>query len=411
MENSNSFGVHFFIRRNKGKDGKYPVYAKISVNGDKSELSLKIYVSEKHWNDDKGLAKPKDPELIKLNTSLEKVRSKMTQQFQQMELNDERLTALGVKKRYLNIDKPQKSYSLIWLVKEHNTKMKGTLAPGTLKNYETTLEYVEGFLKNNFDGDIYIRHLEYEFIEDLKNYILDNPIKEHDGCTNNGVMKHLERVKKIVKWACKNRWLDINPFQYYSLKFDPTDIKFLTKDQLDKLQNHEFKQPRLELVRDLFLFSCYTGLAYCDLMDAGNEKVKIDAQGRKWLYTRRGKSKIKADIPLLPTALDLINKYNQDPRSTQRRRLFPLVTNQDMNRCLKIIMEILEFDIELTHHVARHTFATLLIMFGVPVTTVQKIMGHTKLTTTMIYVHLLNMQVGDDMQAFWVKLEGSRKAS
>lgn len=413
MQNVNTFGVCFLLRQNKTADdqGRFPIYAKISVNNSKAELGTRVYVKPGHWNKGKGCIKPLTNDLKKQSTHLEKVRAKLTAIFRDMELNDEHLHAVTVKAKYLNRDTPEKKLTLSWLIKEHNNKMVGTLKRGTLKNYDTTLVYIENYLKTpKFNGDILLRHLKYEFIEDLKTYILANPVKEHDPCTNNGVMKHLERLKKIMRWAAKkNKWISESPFEGFELKYDPTDIKFLTKDQLDNLEAYPFTKPRLQLLRHLFIFSCYTGLAYVDLMELGPEDIKTDVQDRMWLYTRREKSQKKADIPVLPPAAALIEKYRSNPLSIERQKIFPYVSNQDVNRILKVIAELLKLPFDLNFHVARHTFATLLIMYGVPVTTVQKIMGHTKLSTTMTYVHLLNGKVAEDMEEFWLQIKKGKR--
>lgn len=172
-------------------------------------------------------------------------------------------------------------------------------------------------------------------------------------------MKHLERLKKVVKWAAKNRWIVNNPFQYFSLKQDPTTIEFLSKDQLDNLERFLFHSPKMQLVRDLFVFSCYTGMAPADMQRLQSHQIYKGIDDLTWLTYSRTKSNRPANVPLLQPAIEIINKYKINKGDVLRDTVFPFVTNKDLNMNLKIISEICELGLSLNFYMARQLLPQL----------------------------------------------------
>ncbi|SEP49443.1 phage integrase SAM-like domain and Arm DNA-binding domain-containing protein [Niastella yeongjuensis] len=260
MTSSGTFGVHFVMRNNKQLNGKSPVYARITVNGTRCELALKEYLSPNDWNSGYGKAWPKNNALKKFNSYLEEVRGKLARHYRELQMQGEALTAAAVKDAYAGIVKEKKvEHSLLWVVSQHNTIMQKVLKKGSMKNYYTTEKYLKVFLSQQLKkDDILLKNLTYEFVTGFEFYIRSSPIKDSDPCTNNGTMKHLERLKKMVAWAVKNEWLDKNPFIGFQLKFKRKDRDFLTDLELSALENQALDNPMLQKVRDLFVFSCYT---------------------------------------------------------------------------------------------------------------------------------------------------------
>lgn len=411
MNNPNTFGVHFTIRKNRPLNGKYPIYARITVNGKRSEIGLKTYIHPNDWNSAKGLAKPKSNENKSLNIDLEIIRSKLTNHYRNLEKEESVITAETVKNAYLGINKIQeRQKTLKELLDLHDKQIVHSLEPGTTKNYKATSKYLHAFLEKTYrSGDVYIKDLDYGFINSFSQFVLTTPIKEGDPCTQNGMMKHMERLKRMVNWAHKMGWIPNHPFIQFQLKFKKSQRQFLTEEELNLLENFQFNNFSLELVCDLFVFSCYTGLAYCDLMDLSPEHIGRDIKGKSFIYTSRLKTDVDVNIPLLKQPISLLGKYKKHPGANTREKCFPFLTNQEVNRSLKIIAEIVGIKKNLTFHIARHTFATLLIMNGVPIETVKALMGHTKITTTMIYTHIANVKVHSDMDKFESKLKSKRR--
>lgn len=361
MQKHDTFGVHFVLRRLPS--GKSYLYARITVNGTKSELATKQEVDPNHWNNARGVAKPKNFELRQLNSLLEEVRGKLIRSYQELRLKDEPVTAELVKKTFLHVDKPVDQKTLLWLVNQHNIIMKGVLSKGTLKNYFTTERYLKGFMKQ-------------------------------------------PRLKKMVNWAVENGWLEKSPFDAFKLKFKYKEREFLVKKEIQSLVDYRPATPTLGLVRDLFLFSCYTGLAYSDLVALKPSNIIEGEDGANWVRTSRVKTDTTVYVPLLKPALALLEVYLNADLPRKYGTIFPIITNQEVNRDLKIIAGICGIEKYLTFHLARHTFATTVtLMNGVPVESISKMLGHTKLSTTMIYAKVTQGKVAMDMAMLQKKLD------
>jgi len=406
MRSSNTFGLHFVLRPTQ-KDS-HAIYVRIVVNGSRCELALKQVIDKNDWNSEKGAARPKTPALKKLNTYLEEVRAKLVSNYQQLDLTGDYLTAEMLKNAYLGKTAAgEEKMTLSRLVAHHNEMMRQTLEPGTMKNYKSTAIYLRNYMNLKYDaGDIYLKDLSYQFISGFDFYVRNNPLKSGDPCTNNGTMKHLERLKKMVTWAYTNEWIEKDPFMAYKLRFKRHEMEFLDKDDLGKIEGRPLENPMLQRVRDLFIFSCYTGLAYIDLVRLRPANIMAGADGIQWIKTSRKKTEIPVNVPLLRPAAAILQKFRADENADKWETLFPKVSNQEMNRSLKLIGEICEIKKPLTFNLARHTFATTVTLLnGVPIETISKLLGHTKLATTMIYTHVMQSKVGLDMSLLQSRLD------
>ncbi|TDH18481.1 site-specific integrase [Segetibacter sp. 3557_3] len=406
MKNNNTFGVHFILRHNRELNGKVPIYLRITVNKTRVELALKRYMQASDWNDVKGCAKPKREEFIFLNTYLEELRSKLVIYYQQLTLREDRVTAADIKDAYLGRYKEKAERTLLWLVGEHNLIMEKVLAKGSIKNYYTTERYLKKFLKERYRGDILLSKLSYSFLTAFEHYIRTTPLKLNDPCTNNGTMKHLERVKKMITWAVNNQWIENAPFDTYKLKYKTAQREALSPEEFQRIENAEFENTTMQKVRELFLFSCYTGLSYVDVMDLKPTDIITGVDGARWLKIYRAKTNIAVDVPLLKPALMLMQQLTSFDGSNPCGTVFPYITNQEVNRTLKMIAEVCGIKRNLTFHLARHTFATTITLCnGVPIETISKMLGHAKLTTTMVYARVVNTKVGMDMALLQCKLD------
>ena len=278
--------------------------------------------------------------------------------------------------------------------------MSESLTYGTLKNYFTTQKYIKLFLtKKRKTQDIYLSQLTFRFLVDFEKFLrLYIPVDHQKKMENNTIMKHIQRLRKMVTLAYKMEWLDKDPF----IKFKPTYIKnereFLREDELQNIIEKEFEIERLTLVKDLFVFSCYTGLSYIDVMNLNEDDIAIGIDGGRWIITNRQKTHNKVKIPILPTAQELIKKYADHLKTKKTKTLFPNISNQKLNSYLKEIADLCKIKKNLTFHIARHTFATTITLSnGVPIETVSKLLGHTKITTTQIYARVIDKKISEDM--------------
>lgn len=403
---NNTFGIAFYLKKQKAtQSGKCPVYARITVNSKRIEISVKRSVEENNWNAGKGMARGSRQEIVRLNEYLQKYRAGVVDCYQELMLQKKLITAELLKEKFTGSD--QSEFTLSKLMEYHNTAQQSILEWGTMKNYMTTQKYILAFLKSHYrTSDKYLSELTYMFITDFEYFLRTQRTKLGEPVlANNGVMKHLERFRKMINLAIRLEWIDRNPFTAYHLKFEKVEREYLTKQELTRIEKKQFSIMRLQLVQDLFIFSCYTGLAYIDTVNLTPANIVTGIDGGYWLVTSRQKTNSAVKVPLLPKALSIIDKYKGHPKSVSEGKLLPTLSNQKLNSYLKEIADLCEITKPLTFHIARHTFATTVTLSnGVPIETVSKMLGHSKLTTTQIYAKVIESKIGDDMSRLREKL-------
>ncbi len=405
MKSQNTFGIQFITRQIK--TDKALIYVRITVDSQRVEISLKRYIHPLEWNAAKGQARGSRKEMAQLNTYLEQIRSRLTECYQELQLKKKLITARGIKSLFLGSDDSQ--YTLTKLVTYHNETMKTVLATGTLKNYGTTEKYILEYLKTKKGtSDIYLSEINYQFIIDFELFLRNHQPADHQKpMQNNGVMKHLERLRKMLTLAIKMELMTKDPFSKYSLHFNKVERGFLTESELQTIENKKFSIERLQITKDLFVFSCYTGLAYIDLMKLTPDKINLGIDKQYWITTKREKTSNPVRVPLLPKALEIIQKYEDHPKVVANGTLLPHISNQKLNGYLKEVADLCEIKKNITFHLARHTFATTITLLnGVPIETVSKMLGHTKISTTQIYAKVVEQKVSQDMLNLQEKLSG-----
>jgi integrase len=218
-------------------------------------------------------------------------------------------------------------------------------------------------------------------------------------------MKHLERFRKMINLAFRLEWISRDPFEKFKLKYNRVEKDFLTVLELAALENKELTLPRLSVVRDIFLFCCYTGLAFVDVMNLKPVNICIGLDGGLWIKTSRQKTTIAVNVPLLNQAQHLIEKYKCNIKANAKGTIFPQLSNQKMNGYLKELAEMCDIYKVLTFHIARHTFATTVTLLnGVPIETVSKLLGHTTMRSTQVYAKVIEQKVSEDMGMLRKKL-------
>jgi integrase len=361
------------------------------------ELSIMSGIKREDRDMGKGMPKQSSDDLIKLSLYLDAIKSKLFTIYLDFKLKGEEVSAESVKNIYLG--KGSSDYTILQLIDNAIEKYKAELAPGSLKNYSATRNYVEAFCKAKYkSGNVLLKFLTYAFIDELKTYILTHPLKPNDPCTNNGCMKHMERVKKIITWAHEMSFIDKNFFASFKVKKKRYESRRLHWGQLNALERKVLQNPMLDLVRDVFVFCCYTGMAPVDLQRLKPYQINAGSDGLTWLTYTRAKSVISANVPLLSAAIAIIEKYRWKKGDLARVTVFPFVTNKDLNFNLKIIGEIYGVEIPLNFYIARHTFATTVTLAqGVPITSIKEMMGHDRIETTMTYARVDSSIIGMDM--------------
>lgn len=410
MRNNSTLTVLIFTRDITYNPEKLTIYTRITVDGKRAEISLKRYTSVNVWDVSKGRVIGTTQKARMLNSYLDEVYVQIMEAHKQLLQEDKWITAQAIKARYLGQDDQHKT--LKELVAYHNANMDSVLKYGTMKNYYSTERYLHKFINDKFKTpDVYLKQLNYRFIVDFEQYILRyRPEKARRTCSNNGAMKHLERLMKMTNLAVKLEWLDKDPFHQYRLKFQKHNRSYLSERELALIEETIFNGIGYEKVRNVFLFSCYTGLSYVDVKELLQKHLLLGIDGNYWLHTKRVKTDEIVKIPLLAKAKAIIEKYAEEMKRSPDGNLLPVFSNQKVNSYLKVITKACGIHKRITFHSARHTFATTVTLSnGVPIETVSKMLGHAKLTTTQIYARVLEKKVGEDMQNLMNLFEAKKK--
>lgn len=406
MKAINTFSVHFNLKTQKEKEGKAPVYAAIKVNGEKTTLALKQSVTTRCWDIRKGMGKATTAEGRELNIYLEEVRQVLSECYRELQLRRRVISADAVKNAFLRNGDDE--HTLDEIADYHNETSKGVLAQATMKNYYTTQKYLREFVSGGLKRKtFYLSELNYKFIQDFEVFLRNHqPVDHQKPLTTNGIMKHLERFKKMVNLACRIERLYRDPFEKYQLRFDRVEKDFLTADELAALEQKDTLLPRLSVVRDIFVFACYTGLAFVDVMELTPNDLVKGQDGGLWVKTCRQKTTIPVNVPVLHEPERILTKYQENIRAVANGTIFPKISNQKMNSYLKELAEICGISKVLTFHMARHTFATTVTLVnGVPIETVSKLLGHTSMRSTQVYAKVIDRRVSEDMAVLKGKLK------
>lgn len=398
MKTKSTFTVIFFTRKSRSNPDLLTIYARITVDGKRSEISLKRSIAAIQWDANNNRVRGNTAKIRVLNAYLDQVYTKLLQCHKELLEEDKIISSETIKSRYLGED--DKSKTLKELIKYHNDNMIHILKSGTMKNYYTTERYLQQFLKKKIRAnDIYLKQLNFKFITDFEQYLRTYKNKKKQlMLSNNGVMKHLERFKKMINLAIKLEWMDKSPFSQFQLKYNKYDRQYLNERELSLLENTEFKSERLQKIKDCFVFSCYTGLSYIDVKELTTNNIVKGIDNNYWIYTNREKTEEPVRIPILPKAMVILEKYDAFKETYFTTNVLPISSNQKTNTYLKEIVKSCGIYKNVSFHVARHTFATTVTLSnGVPIETVSKLLGHTKLSTTQIYARVIETKISEDI--------------
>ncbi|MCF6295996.1 MAG: site-specific integrase [Flavobacteriaceae bacterium] len=408
MRTSNTFAILFWIHTSRAKNNQTRIYVRITVNGKRVNISLKYKVDVRNWDAKRQRAKGNSEIARALNQYLGQVHSQIVQHYQDLKFKGHLITVELIKAEYLG--ESDNSKTLQNLMEYHSQKTEKTLAIGTLRNFKVTQGYINKYLNNILNTtDVYLKELNYKFICDFANFLHCYWPKGHPkAMSNNTVMKHIQRFRKIATLGYHIEWIDRDPFVRWKPTYEKRERPYLTDNELSNIETYFLPIARLERVRDLFIFSCYTGIAYIDIMNLTNDNILKGIDGNDWIFTNRQKTKSPVKVPLLAKAQELIHKYQNHPMTLVTETLFPVITNEKVNLYLKEIAEACGLKKNLTFHMARHTFATTVTLSnGVPIETVSKLLGHSKIASTQVYARVVERKVSEDMQILRDKMNSS----
>jgi site-specific recombinase XerD len=403
----NPISILFYLKRVKvNAQGLAPIFQRITINGRRLENSTGKFVEPDKWHSEMSKMKGTSEEARSINGHLDNLKSKILNVEKSLIKKDIPVNFESFKNELSG--KKERERMLIPIFQEHNRKIKELVgqeyAPGTLERYETSLKHTKNFLLWKYNlTDINIEKIDHAFVMEYEFYL-----RSERKCANNTAVKYIKNFHKIINQCLSNGWLNKDPFSNYKAKVKEVVRDFLSEAEIEQMINKEFVTDRLEIVRDIFVFSCFTGLAYIDVKQLTLDNISLGIDGDKWIFKNRQKTDTASKIPLLPMAQEIIDKYTEHPVCKNEKRLLPILTNQKMNAYLKEIADVCGIKKDLTFHIARHTFATTITLSnGVPLETVSKMLGHTSLKTTQHYAKILDKKISEDMMILKSKFKKS----
>lgn len=395
--------ITFLLARNRlNQAGRCSIRCRITYLQKRYEFATGLFLNPSYWYSKQQLAKPPNTENTFINNELSLIKNKINQAFLLLQIQESSFTAEDIYYQFKG--KPQiRNKSVVEYYNEYLIMYKKLVGIevklSTWNKFNYILNDVKDFIKSKFSQkDILLKDLEYSFIIDFEYYLKTE--KQQKQVTIN---KALQRLKKVVKSAVINKHLDSFPFEEHKAKRVVTNVVYLTAEELEKLENHQFSQPRLEQVKDMFIFCCYTGLAYNEMSKLEQKHIVVGFDSNKWIQMIREKTSKLISVPLLPKSTTIIEKYiNEDSL-----HILPRISNQKFNSYLKEISEIVGIEKNLTHHIARKTFATTVLLYNdVPMEIVSELLGHSQMSTTQAhYGKIVQKKVSDHISLLSEKLK------
>ena len=396
----NSFSVLFFLKKTKLlKNGEASVCMRITVNNVRSETNIRKSITPSLWNQAKECSRGKDRKSNDLNKFIEEARIKLYNIHAELKKESLPITATILRDKFFNLEEKEEPKTLIATFQEHNDQCRQLVGKDfalvTVRRYESCKRYLAELIKIKYDkDDLPLKDINGEFIRAFDFYL-----KTEKECAQNTVIRYMKCLKKIANLSLANEWINKDPFT--GIKFHEKEVnrEFLTWDELQIITNKKFDLPRIDLVRDIFIFGCYTGLSFIDIKQLTAEHIVKDREGNFWIRKARQKTKNMCNIPLLSIPKQILDKYKDNPYCLDKGTLLPVPCNQKMNSYLKEISDLCGIHKEISTHTAHHSYATSVCLAnGVSIENVAKMLGHSNINMTKRYARVLDQSILNDMQ-------------
>jgi site-specific recombinase XerD len=398
------FSINFRLNKQRAKNGKNAIYLRVTVDKKRTEIATKQYIEPKLWDQKLQCVRGVTEEAGKVNRVLNIMKADLQKHYNRLDALDQDITAELLKNEYIGIEERQRT--LRELLDFYYTRFKekvssGKKAEGTLKNIHTTNEKLKEFVKYQFRvSDIFLIDLKVSFVSNFEHFLTTK-----QGLSNNSAMKYIYIFKRITKFAIYQAWMGSNPVAQFRCSYQEPTRDRLTMDEIMVLYKKEFSTKRLAQVRDVFIFCCFTGFSYLDVYNLTPQHIVNGIDGCKWVVKERQKTKNVERVPVLPIALEIIERYKDDYYCQVKNCLLPVSTNQCYNGYLKEVAVLCGIEKYLTTHVARHTFATTVTLENdVPIETVSQMLGHKSIKTTQIYAKVTQRKMSNNMKVLEEKL-------
>ena len=384
--------ISFGLKNRKDKSGMSPITMTIGANGERAEFQTGRKIAPENWDNGKQQAKGKTTEAKLLNAYLNQLRNKVYLKEIELMQRGYLITARLLRDAVIDKVEALNEKTLFQVLAEHNEEQKKLVGNGVSKATYFISEYTDRLLKEYVKQkykreNLFLRELNLSFIQSFHTFL-----KIDKGMAQNSSTKHLKLLKKIINMAVANSYITYNPFTTYKIEREPVEIDFLDEEELRKIINFDTPLPRLERAKDMFLFGCFTGLAYIDIKTLAPEHFEKDSAGRIWIKKKRVKTGVLSRIPLLPIAKLILDKYKGG------EKLLPIQAPADINKYLKDIAILCGIKKRICFHTSRHTFAsTVTLANNISLEVVSKMLGHTNTRMTTHYAKLIDKCIGEQM--------------
>lgn len=396
-----TFRTLFYLKKNQPKsNGLVPIVVRVTINTQAVQFGCKLDINPEIWDVKAGKAIGRSKEASGVNTALDSLRVAIRKSYDKQMEDYGYAMPEKIRNQVLGLEKGAKS--LVEYIDLHNQQYENRVGVNTTRTtfirYKLIKERVQDFLKLKYNvSDIPIRDLTPVVLENFYLYL-----RKDCKCENNSSMKTMQRLRKIVYFAKNMGEVMADPYQSFRVHFESVDREILTEEEIHMIYNKEFITGRLEQVRDIFIFSCFTGLSYIDMANLIDEDIKEAFDGNLWIMTKRQKTNVNSNIRLLDIPKAILEKYKGQQKNG---KCLPVVSNQKMNEYLKEIATICGINKSVTCHVGRHSFATSIALSnGVPIESVSKMLGHTSIRTTQIYAKITDRKISKDMDLLAQKM-------
>jgi len=404
MKVNQELSILFWLWKAKQtKDGMVPIYVRITVNGLRDGFSSGKKIHADYWNEETGFAVRACKDAVSINNYITKTSKDLERCYNELCDEHDDVTAKMVKDAFLF--RPEPKPTLMKAFQVHNDEFaervtKGIGTKGTLMRYERLRVKTLAYLKKKFNAtDIILEEIQYSFASGFYHYLLMQDIDE------NASMKYVKTLKQVLTKAVNEGMIVHNLINNFKCPYKDPERDHLEMDELIKMYDKHIASRRIAEVRDVYVFCCFTGYAFETVYALEPENIFTGVDGGLWITKNRAKSGTEETVPLLPIALEIIERYKDHPYCVNENKLLPVNCNQRFNSYLKELADICDIDKHLTTHTARHTFATTITLENdVPIETVSKMLGHKDIRTTQIYARMTKRKISNNMKMLMGKI-------
>ncbi len=378
-----------------------PIYMRVTIEGNRFEVATHRHVEPTQWSSSSGKLTGRSDSAVETNMALDLIKKKVYEYKEQLYIENRDFTVNSLREKWYGEDRNKRTLLGVFrsrIMDFEKLVAKGVYRKSTLTKYKSTEKHILNYLQwQNAGHDVLLVDLRIEFASNFEYYL-----QAEKGLSINLSAKMIKNLKKVIRDCVDKDWLDKDPFYRYKVKHVDPEIPHLSADELQALEAKEITIERLSVIRDIFLFSCYTGFAYVDVANLTSDHIKIGVDGKQWLIKPRQKTGISEIVPIFPPALRILNKYENSFKMKNSKKLLPVPTNQKVNAYLKELADICGIHRRITFHIARHTFAsTVTLDNGVPIDSVSKMLGHKSIKTTQIYAKVSDKKISDDTRSLF----------